>query len=120
MLYGRTPFAGESNEITLRNIVKTTLAFPNDKSEPYSMSSAEVRVRDLIVRLLNKDAASRLGSKKGAAEIKSHAFFKGLNFALIRSSTPPEIPGNGNSSAATGSNSRRRDARATSAGFDCF
>uniref|UniRef100_A0A7N0T3S1 non-specific serine/threonine protein kinase n=1 Tax=Kalanchoe fedtschenkoi TaxID=63787 RepID=A0A7N0T3S1_KALFE len=89
MLYGRTPFAGESNDVTLRNIVKAPLTFPRGAE---AVGSAEVRARDLIKGLLNKDAAKRLGSVKGAAEIKSHAFFKGLNFALIRSSRPPQIP----------------------------
>ncbi|CAM8912085.1 unnamed protein product [Rhodiola kirilowii] len=105
MMYGRTPFAGESNDITLRNIVNATLTFPKDAD----MSLAEVLARDLIGRLLNKDAARRLGSKNGAAEIKSHAFFKGLNFALIRSSRPPQIPGKVKSG--------RREAITA---FDCF
>ncbi|KAI3793818.1 hypothetical protein L1987_36440 [Smallanthus sonchifolius] len=32
------------------------------------------------------------GSSKGAAEIKQHRFFEGLNWALIRCATPPEVP----------------------------
>ncbi|KDP34968.1 hypothetical protein JCGZ_09256 [Jatropha curcas] len=89
LIYGRTPFAAPSNELTLRNIVKKPLTFPTHT--PYS--SLEHHARDLISRLLNKDPNNRLGSKRGAAEVKSHPFFKGLNFALIRTVTPPEIPG---------------------------
>ncbi|XP_019170262.1 PREDICTED: protein kinase PINOID-like [Ipomoea nil] len=85
MMYGRTPFAGASNGDTLRCIVKEPLAFPNET--PASMS--EVHARDLISALLNKDPTKRLGSKRGAADVKTHPFFKGLNFALIRSVAPP-------------------------------
>jgi hypothetical protein len=30
--------------------------------------------------------------KRGATEIKQHPFFEGVNWALIRCSTPPEVP----------------------------
>ncbi|GLT76259.1 hypothetical protein SLA2020_479290 [Shorea laevis] len=88
LIYGRTPFAAPSNETTLRNIVKKPLTFPTHS--PSSM--LEIHARDLISGLLNKDPNSRLGCKRGAADVKTHPFFKGLNFALIRSLTPPEIP----------------------------
>ncbi|CAI9783474.1 unnamed protein product [Fraxinus pennsylvanica] len=89
MIYGRTPFAGASNETTLRNIIKSPLTFPT--GGPSGLS--EMHARNLISGLLNKDPSKRLGSKRGAADIKSHPFFKGLNFALIRSVTPPGVPG---------------------------
>ncbi|KAB2092003.1 hypothetical protein ES319_A03G233800v1 [Gossypium barbadense] len=89
MIYGRTPFAAPSNELTLRNIVKKPLAFPTHSSS----SLLEHHARDLISGLLNKDPNARLGSKRGAADVKTHPFFKALNFALIRSVTPPEVPG---------------------------
>lgn len=31
-------------------------------------------------------------NRKGAAEIKQHPFFEGLNWALIRCAIPPEVP----------------------------
>lgn len=89
MIYGRTPFAAQSNDATLHNIVKKPLSFPT----PTPSSALEHHARDLISGLLDKDPTRRLGSKRGAAEVKKHAFFKGLNFALIRSSPPPEVPG---------------------------
>lgn len=39
--------------------------------------------KDLIEKLLNKDIMSRLGAD-GADEIKSHVFFKGINWANIK------------------------------------
>ncbi|MED6137951.1 hypothetical protein PIB30_069819 [Stylosanthes scabra] len=50
------------------------------------------QARDLIRGLLVKEPENRLGSEKGAAEIKQHPFFDGLNWALIRCGVPPEIP----------------------------
>lgn len=88
MIYGRTPFAAASNETTLRNIIKKPLVFPTSTAS----STLELHARDLISGLLNKDPVSRLGSKRGAADVKKHPFFRNLNFALIRSLTPPEIP----------------------------
>ncbi|KAG2688854.1 hypothetical protein I3843_09G113200 [Carya illinoinensis] len=88
MIYGRTPFAAPSNEATLRSIIKEPLSFPTSTPS----GSLELHARDLISGLLNKDPVQRLGSKRGAADVKKHPFFKNLNFALIRSLPPPEIP----------------------------
>lgn len=89
MIYGRTPFTGVKNGDTLRNIVKQPLTFPTDAPA----SACEKHARHLISGLLAKDPESRVGSKRGAAEVKTHPFFKGLNFALVRSVTPPGVPG---------------------------
>uniref|UniRef100_A0A7C8YWQ5 non-specific serine/threonine protein kinase n=1 Tax=Opuntia streptacantha TaxID=393608 RepID=A0A7C8YWQ5_OPUST len=88
MIYGRTPFAGPTNEVTLRNILKAPLSFPTHAPS----SSLESHARDLISGLLNKDPTRRVGSRQGAAEVKTHPFFNGLNFALVRTLTPPAIP----------------------------
>jgi len=88
MIYGRTPFAGPTNEATLRNILKAPLSFPTHAPP----SSLESHARDLISGLLNKDPTRRVGSRQGAAEVKTHPFFNGLNFALVRTLTPPAIP----------------------------
>ncbi|XP_057464987.1 protein kinase PINOID-like [Actinidia eriantha] len=88
MIYGRTPFSADTNEATLRSIVKNPLAFPTDSPA----SASEMHARDLISGLLAKNPESRIGSKRGAAEVKTHPFFKGLNFALVRTLTPPQIP----------------------------
>ncbi|CAN6348506.1 unnamed protein product [Urochloa humidicola] len=90
LLHGRTPFAGADNESTLRNIARRPLAFP---PPPALGSDDAAAARDLIARLLDKDPDRRLGSRRGAADVKAHPFFKGLNFALLRSSRPPVVPG---------------------------
>ncbi|XP_010549538.1 PREDICTED: protein kinase PINOID [Tarenaya hassleriana] len=102
MVYGRTPFAAPTNDVTLRNIVKKPLTFPTES--PATMF--ELHARDLISGLLNKDPNKRIGSRRGSAEVKVHPFFKGLNFALIRTLTPPEIP----SAAGAGGKMMRKTA----------
>ena len=89
LIYGRTPFVGETNEATLRNIVRRPLEFP---AAPAASHGDAAAARDLIARLLDKDPRTRLGSKRGAADVKAHGFFKGLNLALLRSSPPPVMP----------------------------
>lgn len=85
LLHGRTPFAGADNEATLRNIARRPLSFP-------AAGAGDADARDLIARLLAKDPRHRLGSRRGAADVKAHPFFRGLNFALLRSSRPPVVP----------------------------
>ncbi|XP_065855959.1 serine/threonine-protein kinase KIPK2-like [Euphorbia lathyris] len=85
LLYGRTPFRGSCNEETLDNVVTQSLKFPDTPLVSF-------QARDLIWGLLAKDPENRLGTEKGAAEIKQHPFFEGLNWALIRCAIPPEVP----------------------------
>nr|AML77467.1 putative LOV domain-containing protein [Dacrydium balansae] len=84
MLYGYTPFRGKTRQKTFSNILKKELKFP--KSVPVSLSAIQ-----LIHGLLNRDPKNRLGSYSGANEIRQHPFFKGVNWALIRSMKPPEL-----------------------------
>ncbi|GJN28305.1 hypothetical protein PR202_gb16414 [Eleusine coracana subsp. coracana] len=85
LLYGATPFKGYDNEMTLANIVARALEIPKDPS----VSSA---ARDLVTALLAKDPARRLGATVGAAAIKRHPFFNGVNWALLRCAAPPYVP----------------------------
>ncbi|KAJ8899610.1 hypothetical protein K2173_018584 [Erythroxylum novogranatense] len=85
LLYGRTPFKGAGNEETLANVVLQSLKFPDSPLVSF-------QARDLISGLLVKEPENRLGSERGAAEIKHHPFFEGLNWALIRCAVPPELP----------------------------
>ncbi|KZV45082.1 hypothetical protein F511_29403 [Dorcoceras hygrometricum] len=85
LLYGKTPFKGSGNRATLFNVVGQQLKFPDAPATSYAS-------RDLIRGLLVKEPQHRLGVKRGATEIKQHPFFEGINWALIRCSTPPEVP----------------------------
>lgn len=85
LLYGRTPFKGPGNDETLANVILENLRFPE-------MPLVSFQARDLIKGLLVKEPDNRLGSQRGAAEIKQHPFFDGLNWALIRCASPPELP----------------------------
>ncbi|KAI7745488.1 hypothetical protein M8C21_021903, partial [Ambrosia artemisiifolia] len=84
MLYGRTPFRGKNRQKTFANILHKDLTFPS--SIPVSLAA-----RQLIHALLNRDPAARLGSNGGATAIKEHAFFRGINWALIRCMSPPPL-----------------------------
>lgn len=85
LLFGKTPFKGSGNRATLFNVVGQQLRFPESPIVSFS-------ARDLIRGLLVKDPQHRLAYKRGATEIKQHPFFEGVNWALIRCASPPEIP----------------------------
>lgn len=90
LLYGKTPFKGAENEITLVNVLAQPLQFP-EKGDPYHRE-VESTALELIKALLVKDPQKRLGFNRGATEIKQHPFFEGINWALIRCTLPPQIP----------------------------
>ncbi|VVA98948.1 unnamed protein product [Arabis nemorensis] len=83
MMYGETPFKGKSKKETFRNVLVKEPEFagkPND-------------LTDFIRRLLVKDPNKRLGSNRGGAEIKEHAFFAGVRWDLLTEVLrPPFIP----------------------------
>lgn len=85
LLFGKTPFKGSGNRATLLNVVGQPLRFPDAPVVSFS-------ARDLIRGLLVKEPQHRLAFKRGATEIKQHPFFEGINWALIRCASPPEVP----------------------------
>ncbi|KAJ1259032.1 hypothetical protein BS78_10G122700 [Paspalum vaginatum] len=85
LLFGKTPFKGSGNRATLFNVIGQPLRFPE-----YPVVSFPAR--DLIRGLLVKEPQQRLGFKRGATEIKQHPFFEGVNWALIRCASPPDVP----------------------------
>ncbi|OIV92530.1 hypothetical protein TanjilG_02293 [Lupinus angustifolius] len=85
LLHGTTPFKGAGYKATLFNVVGQPLRFP----ETPQVSAV---ARDLIRGLLVKEPQKRIAYKRGATEIKQHPFFEGMNWALVRSATPPHIP----------------------------
>ncbi|CAN6440115.1 unnamed protein product [Victoria cruziana] len=85
LLHGKTPFKGLGNRATLFNVVGQPLKFPD--APPVSFAA-----KDLIRGLLAKDPQQHLAYTRGAAEIKQHPFFESVNWALVRSTSPPEVP----------------------------
>ena len=49
-------------------------------------------VKDLLTKLLKRDPSQRLGTQGGAEEVKSHPFFKSVDWALLRWETAPLSP----------------------------
>lgn len=86
LFYGVTPFKGFDHELTLANIVARALEFPK---EPNTVPGP---AKDLISQLLVKDPTRRMGSTMGASAIKHHPFFHGVNWALLRCTSPPYVP----------------------------
>ncbi|KAK1651439.1 hypothetical protein QYE76_069263 [Lolium multiflorum] len=88
LVYGRTPFKGAAKDVTLKNILSKQVTYPKLDGD----AEAAAQLRDLIGRLLERDPRRRMGAARGAAEIKRHPFFAGVDWALIRCVTPPLVP----------------------------
>ncbi|XP_062210599.1 serine/threonine-protein kinase WAG1-like [Phragmites australis] len=87
LVYGRTPFKGHTKEVTLKNILSKQVSYPQLDGE-----ADAAQLRDLVGRLLERDPRGRMGTARGAAEIKRHPFFAGVDWALIRCVAPPVVP----------------------------
>lgn len=79
MLYGTTPFKGSNRKETFYRII----------SKPPDLVGEPTALRDLIGKLLEKDPRQRIS----AEEIKSHKFFRGVDWDQItQMPRPPYIP----------------------------
>jgi len=85
MIYATTPFKGAHRSATFANVMTVDVLFPES---PKVTSPC----KDIILRLLQKDEARRLGSQSGASEVKQHKWFAKTNWGLLRNTTPPIIP----------------------------
>eukprot|EP00301_Raphidiophrys_heterophryoidea_P022233 c6439_g1_i1.p1 GENE.c6439_g1_i1~~c6439_g1_i1.p1 ORF type:complete len:463 (+),score=115.50 c6439_g1_i1:42-1430(+) len=81
--HGPYPSSIDRTALTLA-VRKGTVAIPQD-----SMSA---ECFDLLKQLLQFNPSNRLGNRNGAADIKSHAWFRGINFEMLRHVTPPFVP----------------------------
>nr|AML77717.1 putative LOV domain-containing protein [Crassula perforata] len=84
MLYGYTPFRGKTRQKTFANVLHKDLRFP-------ASISVSMQGKQLIYRLLHRDPKNRLGSREGANQVKRHPFFHGVNWALVRCMSPPNL-----------------------------
>ncbi|XP_066552213.1 ribosomal protein S6 kinase beta-1 [Amia ocellicauda] len=86
MLTGAPPFTGENRKKTIDKILKCKLNLP-----PYLTQEA----RDLLKKLLKRNASLRLGAGAGdATEVQTHGFFRHINWdeLLARKVEPPFKP----------------------------
>ncbi|RMZ76930.1 hypothetical protein DV737_g4607, partial [Chaetothyriales sp. CBS 132003] len=91
MLFGTTPFKGKNRNATFANILRDEVPFP----DPSTSTPVTNLCKSLIRKLLIKDEVKRLGSRAGASDVKNHAFFKPITWALLRHMKPPMIPHQG-------------------------
>ena len=75
MLTGLPPFYDENTNEMYRKIVNEPLHFPGPEIVPPA-------ARDLLTKLLDRNAERRLGAK-GAAEIKAHYFFHSIDWRKL-------------------------------------
>jgi serum/glucocorticoid-regulated kinase 2 len=77
MITGRPPFM-HSNHHKLGVLIRQgVIIFPNPERHGIEMSDL---LKDLITKLLDKNQATRLGSKNDADEIVNHPWFKGMDW----------------------------------------
>ncbi|KAE9981166.1 hypothetical protein EG328_011842 [Venturia inaequalis] len=91
MLFGTTPFKGKNRNATFANILRDEVPFPEGSGAQQVSNPCKMLIR----KLLTKDETKRLGSRAGASDVKSHAFFKATSWALLRHMKPPMIPHQG-------------------------
>lgn len=95
MLSGTSPFKDASEWLIFQRIIAREIRFPDYFSD---------EARDLIDRLLDLDPSRRPGAgPDGYAILKSHPFFKGVDWNNLRAQTPPKLalePGAGTQSPA--------------------
>jgi len=83
-LVGKTPFKGASEYLTFQRIIEGNLVFPDFVSPD---------ARDVITKLLDVDHQTRLGSgSNGWEDLKSHSFFKGLDWKNLHKADVPPLP----------------------------
>lgn len=69
--------------------------------------------KKMMRALLTPDVKKRLGSQNGASDLKSHPFFAGINWALVRDMKPPIMPRVDLASADPHKRSQSKDERPT-------
>lgn len=88
MHLGQAPFRGHTEDDIFDSILHDPIHFP--RSNNLSRDGEKI-----IIHLLNKDPARRLGSGPGdAADVKAHPYFRGVNWEDIMQKRipPPFVP----------------------------
>ena len=92
MLIGVTPFFNKNKNMLLAKIKNSKVIFPDRKKYKIDFSDD---IMDLITRLLDKDKATRLGSKEDFVEILNHPYFRDtIDIEALEKKTikPPYMP----------------------------
>ncbi len=89
LYFGVTPFFDEDQDLIQENIKNNTLVFPDREKRDFSNE-----FEDIIMRLLDKDVETRLGSTNDFTEILNHPFFKEINMRELElyEIEPPFMP----------------------------
>jgi len=87
MLTGTAPFVGADKKALQAAICNCRMRFPAE-------STVSGEARSLVRRLLAKQTEQRLGVAAGVAEVQSHPFFRGLDWAALLACAlqPPHVP----------------------------
>ena len=85
LVSGKTPFRADSSEGIYTNIQVGKIQWVSQTTGP---------IRELCTGLLDQDPKSRLGSARGASEIKSSSWFSDMNWEKLanRGIPPPMVP----------------------------
>lgn len=92
-LYGFPPFHASVAEEVFENILARRIQWPNENEDEVSADA-----KDLINKLLCSDATQRLGSNRdekfpsGGAEIRSHPWFRDLNWETLLQDEAQFVP----------------------------
>ena len=89
MFFGKTPFKDKTNFLIFRKIEQLNIDF--DDNEKIKIPE---EAKDLIKKILVKDPSKRLGAGESGTEydishLKSHPFFKGINWNNLLNLNPP-------------------------------
>ncbi|XP_040967988.1 3-phosphoinositide-dependent protein kinase 2 [Gossypium hirsutum] len=83
MLSGTSPFKDTSERLIFQRIIARDIRLPDYFSE---------EARDLIEKLLDLDPSRRPGAgPDGYAALKTHPFFRRIEWSNLRTQTPPEL-----------------------------
>ena len=89
MFFGKTPFKEKNNYLTFRKIEQLKIDF--EGGEKITIPD---EAKDLISKILVKEPNKRLGGGEPGTEydiahLKSHPFFKGIDWQNLHNTTPP-------------------------------
>ncbi|XP_058974945.1 3-phosphoinositide-dependent protein kinase 1-like isoform X2 [Musca domestica] len=85
MMSGLPPFRGSNDYVIFKEIIACNLDFPQGFDKD---------AEDLVKKLLKLNPAERLGAQDTSGQydsIRSHPFFKNVDFEAVRQTTPPAI-----------------------------